>query len=108
MKTLAFGTFIRINVINIISDRRILLISIHNSSVKQGKRPFYRSAIGNRPFHATFIDSVIGAFWFASATIDTFFSYLNSHNTGVKVVEVIFVAKLSQKNNPANDFEPTN
>jgi len=79
MKALAFCAFIRNNVINVRSNRRIFLVSIYNGAIHQGKRPFYGSAICNSPFNATFIYCIIRAFGLTSAAVNTFFSYLNCH-----------------------------
>jgi hypothetical protein len=79
VEALAFGAFIRNDIIGVYADRWVTVVGVNDRTVKQGKRPFYITAVSDGPFHTAFIDGVIGAFRFAGAAVDAFFRYLNSH-----------------------------
>jgi hypothetical protein len=79
MESLALGAFIGHNIVGIDADRSIALAGIQYRAIQQGKSAFYAGTICDRPLYSTFIDSVIGAFWFTGPAIDTFFRYFNSH-----------------------------
>jgi hypothetical protein len=81
MKTLALCALAGNDIISIYSDRGITLVSVHNRTIYQGMLTFHSGAIGNGPFHTTLIDRVIRTFGLAGSAIDTFFGYLDSHNS---------------------------
>ena len=79
MESLAFGALIWNNVICIDANGAVPLIGIHGRSVHKRKAAFHRSAIAERPFHPTLVNSVIGTFRLAGAAIDAFICYLDRH-----------------------------
>src|SRR5258706_15161114 len=79
MKTLAFCTFVRNDIVDIHADGSIALTGIYNTAIQERKRSLYTGAIGDRPFHSALVNGVIRAFRLASAAVDTFFCYFNSH-----------------------------
>jgi hypothetical protein len=79
MKSLAFRTLVRDDIIGIHADRCIPLGSLYHRAVEQGERPFYAGSVGKGPFDAALVNGIIGTFGLTGAAIDTFFGYLNSH-----------------------------
>lgn len=79
VKALALSTLVGHNKIGIYRNRLVRIVSIGHGTIHQRKCALQRCAIGHRPFHTTFIYSIIGAFWFTGAAIDTFVSYFYCH-----------------------------
>jgi hypothetical protein len=84
METLAFGAFIGDNIIGIDTNGGIAFGGLDYGTVEKGKGAFDAGAVGDRPFHTAFINSIIGAFRFTGPAIDTFFCYLNSHVLNIR------------------------
>ena len=79
MKSHAFGTFIRNNIIKVFRNRRVLGVNIGFSTVLQYAGAGNFCAVRNGPFHTTLIDGVVRAFGLASSTVDALISYHYSH-----------------------------
>lgn len=79
MKALAFRAFIGNDIIGIDADGSIAFVGVYHGAVEQRIGPFDAGTVGDGPFHATFINSIIRTFGFAGAAVDAFFCYLNSH-----------------------------
>jgi hypothetical protein len=79
MKTLAFRAFVGYDIIGIHTYGLVPRGGIDTGAIEQGKTALYGSAVFDGPFHATFINSVVGTFRLTGTTIDTFIRYFNSH-----------------------------
>jgi hypothetical protein len=79
MKSLAFGTLVWNDIVNIRTYGCIPLVGIHAGAIHHRKSPFYGGSIRDSPFNATFINRIVRTFGFAGPAIDTFFRDLYSH-----------------------------
>lgn len=79
VEALALGAFIRNDIVGIDTDGSVALAGIDGRTVEEGKGSFDAAAVGDRPFHATFVDGIVWTLGLTGTTIDTFFCYLNSH-----------------------------
>jgi len=79
VEALALGAFIGNDVVSIDTDWGVALTGIDGGTVEEGKGSFDAAAVGDRPFHATFVDGIVRTLGLTGTTVDTFFCYLNSH-----------------------------
>ena len=79
MESLALGTFVGNDVVDVDADGRIALTGIDDGTIEQGKGAFNTAAIGYSPFYTAFVDGIVGALGLAGAAVDAFFCYLDSH-----------------------------
>jgi len=80
VKPYTFGTLVRYDVVEIIGYGFLLSIHIYLAAVFQLVFAGYAGPVGDCPFYTPFVNRVIGAFWFASPTIDAFVCYDDGHN----------------------------
>ena len=79
MEALAFGTFIRSDVVSIYGPGLMAGFGIGMGAVELHEIAFYSGPVGNGPFHAAFINGIVRAFRLTGAAVDTFVGYLNGH-----------------------------
>jgi hypothetical protein len=79
VKADTFCALIRHYIVKIIGNGVMLSIRIYLFSVFQLVSALNSGTIRDRPFDTSFVDGVIGAFWFASSAIDTFVCYDDGH-----------------------------
>ena len=84
MKTYAFRTLIGYDVKEFFTLWGLFSLGIVLFLRWCGYRPLKACAIGKTPWFTAFVYSIVGAFRFASTTIDAFFSDLDRHLGGFR------------------------
>ena len=79
VEALALCAFVWNDVVGIDADGCVALTGVYGGAVEESKGSFNAATVGDSPFHTAFIDGIIRAFGLASAAVDAFFCYLNSH-----------------------------
>jgi hypothetical protein len=77
----AFGTFIGYDVVVIIRDRHLFHFCVNRRAVAEFVHACDGRAIVDCPLYATLVDSIVRAFGFARATVDTLIGYHYCHNS---------------------------
>jgi hypothetical protein len=98
VKALAFRTLIGNDVVGIDADGGETLSRVHRSAVKERKAPLYGRPVGYSPFHAAFINRIVGAFWLAGPAINAFFGDLNRHTINFAQTKIGKQSEFTTKN----------
>jgi len=79
VETYTLSAFIGDDEIIFVGNGMVFVFCINGISIFKGVRAVYGIAIGNGPFHATFINGVVGTFRLAGAAIDALIGDHDGH-----------------------------
>ena len=98
VETGAFGTLVRHDVVDVHGLGRHGLVGIEHGAHGSDLRTMQGRAIREAPFHAAFIDGIVGTLRFACTTIDAFVCDHDRHERAVYFCGLVRRAKIADRN----------